>query len=135
MQTTNATPTLLNSDAEDYLVQNGWIQLPADAIAHEAIIFLKGYRAVILTPGAIDFKVCPEPMMPLKTNSAAILFRWQTTHYYKGWDGNNIFQLMMLLEFFGAVKLKHIPAACNRSLVVKEMAEAIDSIFKVTECQ
>jgi hypothetical protein len=135
MQKTTATPSLLNSDAEDYLVQNGWLQLPINAIAHDAVVFLKGYQALIFTAGGIDLKGCPEPMRALKVNVPSILLRWKTAHSYNGWDGKNIFQLMMLLEFFGAVKLKNIPAACNRSLVVKEMAEAIDSIFKVAECQ
>jgi hypothetical protein len=62
-------------------------------------------------------------------NAAQIFFNWEVSTYYKGWDGKNIFQLMMLLDFMDAIKLAYVNKQLRGKITSDHLIESITKAY------
>lgn len=133
MQTqTNNTPFTYSPEIEDYIIQNGWRRIDSEVAGNESMVFIKGNnRALVFLDDAIEYK---EAASTFPDNAVHILCNkgWVGKKYYKGFDGKNEFQLMMLLEFMGAIKLKDVSKQLRKEIGLKNLVSQLPEFYNDT---
>jgi hypothetical protein len=125
MQTNNPYTQHFNPEIEDYFIANGW--LVHNSSLMPAMVYTKDDdKAVVLAGDQIMFKV---PEKEEHKGVMQILFSWIDEKYFKGYDGKNIFQLMMLLDFMGVIKLKDVQKELRKDIHLKNMMTTFGELY------
>lgn len=100
------TPFVFSQEVQRYMELNGYQRTDARNMRY-GMTFMKGDNIVTFYCKKIETRVIPDP------NN-----RWAThvIKEYNGFDGKNIFQLMLLLHIMDAVNIKEV-----REEAMKEM--------------
>lgn len=121
MRNTAITQALI----EDYMQHNGY-RLIANAGFNDAgSIFTRNDQALIFYGNSIEYK---RRKMADKPHIINVLFKWETVATYKGVDFTE-FNLMMLLDIMGAVKIKEVNKELRQSIMAENIVSQINEMY------
>lgn len=121
MQTTTITTKTL---IEDYLLQNGYHLIANAGFNDAGSIFAKDEQALIFYDNVIEYKRRKKTEKP---NIINVLFKWETVASYRGFEFTE-FNLMMLLDMMGAVKLKDVNKQLRQTVMMQNAALQINEM-------
>lgn len=117
---TNDTKTIL----EDYLLQNGYHLIANAGFNDAGSIFTRNDQAIIFYDNVIEYK---RRKLSDKPNIINVLFKWETVATYRGFEFTE-FNLMMLLDMMGAVKLKDVNKQLRQTVMMQNAAQQINEM-------
>lgn len=129
MQPINQQPTL-SPRIEDYCVANRFYRIDSSVAGNDTMVFIKGSnRALIFLDDTIEYK---EAAGAGPTNSVNVLFNpvWDSKTHFKGFDGQNEFHLMMLLDMMGAIKLSEVNKKIRQDICMKNLLTQIPQLYE-----
>lgn len=100
-----------NPEMQTYMELNGFIRIDRD-IDPESMIFKKGDTAVLMFNGTMEYRQYRNPM------------EWRMIKRWIGFDGQDMFQFMMMLHFMDAVKISDV----HRQLLRDEFKNDDDNL-------
>ena len=122
MQTSNTvTETLI----DDYLYQNNYRYLGSKEIEGCARIYVRdGKEALIFSGDSVEYKRQRKSTNPHIIN---VLFSWETVATYKGFAFTE-FNLMMLLNIMGAVKISDVNKQLRTGVMMQDARQQINEM-------
>ena len=115
-------PQFFNPDIKEYLTLNGFKDITEQP---HMLVFIRRDEAVIFWGLAIIYK---KNTCQWATNMMAVANSWQTLKKYFGFNGEDMFTVMMMLHLMGVVKIQEVTSALQndvRGVMLDQLIEMI----------
>ena len=105
-------------DVYQYFELNEWHRVKQNLVS-DVVIFCKGNKAIVMHGDAIEVR---QPKSgPYVISGATVLLDWVAKKHYRGWDGKNVFEMMMLLSFMGAITIDTVKQEIRKQAMADAM--------------